>query len=78
MADARKEQVIDVRNAIFEACDGCTLDEAMQGIMMAQARLVAETVHGDEDAARDVIERYRQWQSEALPIYCAETFSTSQ
>lgn len=78
MADARKEKIIEVRNTIFEVCSGCTLDEAMQGIVMAQARLVAETVKGDEDAARDVIEQYREWQSEALPIYCAETFSTAQ
>lgn len=74
----RKERVLDVRNTIFEVCDGCTLDEAMQGIIMAQAKIVAATVGGDENAARDVLERYRAIQTEAMPIYCAETFSTAQ
>lgn len=73
-----KENVIRVRNAIFEAAEGITLDEAMQGIIMAQAKLVAHTVSGDERAAQDILERYRQMQSEAMPIYCAEELSHIQ
>ena len=73
-----RENVISIRNAIFEAADGMTLDEAMQGIIMAQARLVANTVAGDVRAARDVLETYRRMQSEAMPIYCAEECSPVQ
>jgi hypothetical protein len=73
-----KANIIAVRNAIFEAGDGMTLDEVMQGIIMAQAKLVAHTVGGDEQAARDVLERYRGMQTEALPIYCAEECSPVQ
>ena len=73
-----KENIINVRNAIFEAADGVTLDEAMQGIIMAQAKLVANTVSGDVQAAHDILERYRSMQTEAMPIYCAETLSTAQ
>lgn len=73
-----RENVAIVRNAIFEAGDGMTLDEIMQGIIMAQAKLVAHTVRGDERAARDILERYRQMQTEAMPIYCAEELSAPQ
>ena len=66
-----KENILNVRNAIFEAADGVTLDEAMQGIIMAQAKLVANTVSGDVQAAHDILERYRSMQTEAMPIYCA-------
>lgn len=73
-----KANVIKVRNAIFEAGDGMTLDEVMQGVIMAQAKLVANTVQGDERAAMDILERYRAMQTEALPIYCAEELSPRQ
>lgn len=73
-----KANIIRVRDAIFTAGDGCTLDEVMQGIIMAQAKLVAHTVEGDEQAAADILERYRGMQSEALPIYCAEELSPVQ
>lgn len=66
-----KENVINVRNAIFGAADGMTLDEAMQGIIMAQAKLVANAVGGDVSAAHDVLEKYRRMQSEAMPLYCS-------
>jgi hypothetical protein len=73
-----RENVQRVRDAIFEAADGITLDEAMQGIIMAQAKLVAHTVGDDVQAAHDVLDRYRQMQTEAMPIYCAETVSAKQ
>lgn len=73
-----KENIVKVRNAIFAAADGITLDEAMQGIIMAQAKLVAHTVGDDVQAAHDVLKRYRQMQTDAMPIYCAETLSTAQ
>jgi hypothetical protein len=73
-----KANIVKVRNAIFAAADGMTLDEAMQGIIMAQAKLVAHAVGDDVQAANNVLERYRQMQTEAMPIYCAETLSTAQ
>ena len=73
-----KENIIRVRNAIFEAGDGITLDEIMQGIMMAQAKLVAHAVNGDELEAHKILEQYRRYQSEAMPIYCAEEVSPVQ
>jgi hypothetical protein len=73
-----KENIMRVRNAIFEAGDGMTLDEVLQGSIMAQAKLVAHTVGGDEQAAREVLQHYRKMQTEALPIYCAEECSPVQ
>lgn len=73
-----RENVAKVRNAIFEAGDGMTLDEVMQGIIMAQAKLVAHTVGDDVGAAMDILKRYRSMQTDAMPIYCAETISTAQ
>ena len=70
-ATVSKENVIKVRNAIFESGDGMTLDEVMQGVIMAQAKLVASTVKGDTGAALAILEKYRAMQTEAMPIYCA-------
>jgi hypothetical protein len=72
-----RENIIKVRNAIFEAGDGLTLDEVMQGIIMAQAKLVANTVEGDDKAADAILEKYRQLQTEAMPIYCRTERATN-
>lgn len=72
-----RENVQKVRDAIFAAADGMSLDEAMQGIIMAQARLVAGIVGDDVPAAMDVLNRYREMQTDAMPIYCAETLSAA-
>lgn len=70
--EARKEKIIALRNAIFEAADGCLLDESMQAIIMAQSRIVAHAVGGDGDAAHMLLGHYREMQSDAMPIYCAD------
>ncbi len=71
MANARKEMVIELRNAIFGAADGLTLDETMQAIAMAQSKIVASTVKGDEYEMLAVLAKYRAIQDGAIPIYCA-------
>ena len=70
MSDARKEKVIELRNTIFSAADGLTLDETMQAIAMAQSKIVAATVKGDEFAMMSVLAEYRDIQDRAVPIYC--------
>lgn len=68
---ARKEKIIDLRNAIFGAADGLTLDEVMQAITMAQSKFVANAVGGDEYEMLAVLAKYRDMQDGAAPIYCA-------
>lgn len=77
MTEARKERVLDLRNAIFEVADGCTLDEVMQAITMAQTRMVAEMVNGDEFKTHSILERYREMQTASVQIYCSEVMQSA-
>lgn len=77
MTRTSKQKVIDLRNAIFEAADGLTIDEMMQGTTMAQAKLLAATLCGDEAEAGNVLQKYRRIQSDAMSIYCAEELSAA-
>ena len=70
--EARKEKIIELRNAIFEASEQLTLDEVLQATMMAQTRMLAETLQGDLQKSLAILTQYRELQTYALPIYCAE------
>ena len=70
--ESREEKIIKLRNAIFGAADGLTLDETMCAITMAQSKIVANTVVGDEFEMLAVLSKYREMQDGAIPIYCAD------
>ena len=75
---ARKEKIVELRNAIFDAADGLQFDEIMQAIVMAQSRIVANTVGGDEQKMSAILACYREIQDGAIPIYCAEEASAGR
>jgi hypothetical protein len=71
MADEEKEQIIAIRNAVFEASDGASLHVAMQGTIMAQGKMIASAVR-DPDEAIAVLDRYYEILRNGMSRYCAE------
>lgn len=66
-----KDHIIKIRNAVFEAADGASLDVAMQGLIMAQGKLIASVANQPEEADH-VLNIYYKMLRDALPLYCAE------
>lgn len=76
MADD-KQDTIAVRNALFTAADGKSLDAVMQGSIMAQAKLVVETAHSPVQA-RQILHHYFSMALDAVPTYWAERGRTGR
>ena len=71
MTDANKQNIIFVRDAVFKAGDGKSLDEVMQGTTMAQGKLIA-SIARDPDASRKIVDHYYQILRDAMDAYCSE------
>lgn len=70
-ADDRDRQgMIAVRNAIFTAGDGRSLDVVLQGSLMAMSRLAVETADSEAQAAK-ILAHYFDIALTAIPYYWA-------
>ena len=67
-----KPNIIEVRNALLEVGHGKTMEEVMIGIIMAQIKMVVETVGGDRKKARRAIAHYHEIQRKGIDAYCTE------
>jgi len=74
--EAKKADVLKVRNALFEAGDGMTFDAFMQGSIMAQAKIATETASSPDEAAQSLM-YYYNIAIQALPTYWADRSNLS-
>lgn len=68
---AQKDEILAMRNAMFAVGDGMSLDSFMQGSIMAQAKMAAETADTEEQAA-NILAHYFDIAMGALPVYWAQ------
>lgn len=62
---------LEVRNAIFVAADGGSLDDMMCGSVMAQAKLIVDAAD-DLEMAEKIARHYLETMIDGLPHYWAE------